>query len=101
MHAGTLDESNPIVNPDDDTGIDEGSGAARDRLLEANGCDQSSAPTPGNWDPTWEFCSLYSGCEGGNDVVWCEEEVGHSNGGSVTSQGFWKFWSALPEPTTP
>ncbi|HVJ21448.1 MAG TPA: hypothetical protein VM686_38820, partial [Polyangiaceae bacterium] len=92
MHAGTMDDANPIVNIDEDSGIDEGSGAARDRLLMLNGCDMTSA----NWDPQWGFCSLYSGCDNGNDVVWCEEDTGHSNGGSVSAQGWWKFWSALP-----
>jgi len=99
MHASTNDDANPIVNIDEETGIDEGSGAARDRLLMVNGCDMTSTPwiPAGETEPPWDFCSLYTGCDNGNDVVWCEEEnVGHSNGGQVSSQGWWQFWSGLP-----
>jgi len=93
MHAGTLDGANPIVNINED-GIDEGTGAARDRLLVVNGCEATTT----DWDPTWSFCKLYQGCDDGNDVVWCEEPVVHSNGGTVSSEGWWQFWSALPAP---
>jgi polyhydroxybutyrate depolymerase len=92
MHAGTMDDANPISRLDDN-GVEYGSIAGRDRLIEVNGC------TPGMsepWDAMYSDCVVFKdGCEA-NPVVWCEENTGHSNGGQVSASGFWKFWSSLP-----
>lgn len=90
MHAGVNDNDNPIVNINDE-GVDRGSGAARDRLLAANHCTQETQP----WGD-FGFCAEYQGCDPGYEVVWCEENTGHSNGGAVSAQGWWQFWSNLP-----
>jgi poly(3-hydroxybutyrate) depolymerase len=91
MHAGTGDTANPITRIDQATGMNYGSSAGRDNLLMRNGCSLTETKA---WDPMFGFCKEYVGCTSGR-VVWCEENTGHSNGGQVSSQGFWKFWSSL------
>jgi polyhydroxybutyrate depolymerase len=90
MHAGTGDTANPITRIDQATGMNYGSSAGRDNLLMRNGCTMETK----QWDPAFPICKEYVGCTSGR-VVWCEENTGHSNGGMVSSQGFWKFWSSL------
>jgi polyhydroxybutyrate depolymerase len=95
MTGDTGDTANPIVNIDKATGIDRGSGAARDRLLMENGCSKETMP----WDPMFPGCVAYQGCKPGYPVVWCQTSgQGHSNGvqGGLSPRGFWKFWSTLP-----
>jgi poly(3-hydroxybutyrate) depolymerase len=88
------DTTNPIVNVDKTTMIDKGSGAARDRVLKANGCSLTMTQP---WDGGIAGCSAYQGCMTGYPVVWClTMGMGHSNGANVSAVGFWKFWSALP-----
>ena len=94
MHAGTGDNDNPIVNIDDQTGIDEGSGAARDLHRTNNGCGKETLP----WDPMFPSCQVYQGCASGYPIVWCQENVRHSNGEEVSAQGFMKFWMSLTDP---
>lgn len=94
-YAGTQDTANPISKIDDKTGKNTGSGAARDRLLMLNQCGTETTA----WDPMWPFCKLYNKCKSGYPVVWCEENAGHSKGGTVSEQGFWKFFSSLPAAT--
>lgn len=92
LAADTEDGANPIVNIDPVSGNDEGSGAARDRLLALNGCSDVSVP----WDPQFPECNIYQGCKPGYEVVWCETTgKGHSDHVPLSSQGFWSFWSAL------
>jgi polyhydroxybutyrate depolymerase len=94
MAADTLDASNPIVAIDD-AGVDTGSGAARDRVLAANGCSNDSIP----WDPAFPDCKIYQGCPPAYPVVWCETTgKGHSDQVPISTTGFWKFWSTLPDP---
>lgn len=94
-YAGTMDTANPIMKIDQATGKDTGSGAARDRLLKVNGCTTETAA----WDAMWPYCKLYTKCSAGYPVVWCEENAGHSKGGTLSEQGFWKFWMSLPAAT--
>ena len=90
LHAGTNDGANPITKLNA-MGVDEGSGAARDRLLMANGCTTETKV----WDPMFPYCKEYIGCK--TPVVWCQQDgVGHSNGEEVARTGWWKFWSSLP-----
>lgn len=89
FHAGTNDGANPITKLNMQ-GVNEGSSAARDRLLMANGCTMETK----TWDPAYPECKEYIGCT--SPVVWCQQDVGHSNGEEVARTGWWKFWSTLP-----
>jgi polyhydroxybutyrate depolymerase len=88
FHAGTGDGANPIMDLND-AGVNEGSSAGRDRLLLANGCSSETKV----WDPAFPYCKEYVGCT--SPVIWCEQNVGHSNGEEVARTGWWKFWSSL------
>ncbi|HEX4405045.1 MAG TPA: hypothetical protein VH560_09475 [Polyangia bacterium] len=93
MTGDSSDTTNPIVSVDKTTGFDKGSGAARDMILKANGCQMTSKP----WDAAFPGCVVYDGCPAQYPVVWClTMGQGHSDGGMISAQGFWKFWSALP-----
>ena len=89
FHAGTNDTANPITKLNAQN-MNEGSSAARDRLLMDNGCTMETTV----WDPAFPYCKAYKGCK--SPVVWCEQPVGHSNGEEVARTGWWKFWSTLP-----
>jgi polyhydroxybutyrate depolymerase len=90
FHAGTNDGANPITKLNAQ-GMNEGSSAARDRLLMANGCTMETKV----WDAAYPYCKEYVGCT--SRVVWCQQDgVGHSNGEEVARTGWWKFWSSLP-----
>jgi polyhydroxybutyrate depolymerase len=90
FHAGTNDGANPITKLNA-MGVNEGSSAARDRLLLANGCTMETKV----WDPAFPYCKQYVGCT--SPVIWCQQDgVGHSNGEEVARTGWWKFWSSLP-----
>ena len=94
MTGDSSDTTNPIISLDKTTGTPKGSGAARDRILMANGCQMTSKP----WDPAFPGCDIYDGCMPGYPVVWClTMGQGHSTGGINSSKGFWKFWSSLPK----
>lgn len=88
FHAGTGDTANPITKLDGN-GMNQGSSAGRDRLLADNGCSTESKP----WDPAFPYCKEYLGCK--SPVIWCEQNVGHSNGEEVARTGWWKFWSTF------
>jgi polyhydroxybutyrate depolymerase len=88
FHAGTGDTANPIIELNDE-GVNEGSSAGRDRLLKDNGCTTETKL----WDPAFPYCKEYVGCQ--SPVVWCEQNVGHSNGEEVARTGWWKFWSTF------
>jgi polyhydroxybutyrate depolymerase len=94
LTADSSDTTNPIISLDKTTGTPKGSGAARDRILMANGCQMTTKP----WDPAFPGCDIYDGCMPGFPVVWClTMGQGHSTGGINSSKGFWKFWSTLPK----
>jgi len=88
FHAGTQDGANPITKIVD--GVNQGSSAARDRMLKDNGCSQETKV----WDAMYPYCQEYIGCK--SPVIWCQQDVGHSNGEEVARTGWWKFWSSLP-----
>jgi len=66
----------------------------RDRLRELNGCTEQTLP----WDPEFPDCVAYQGCMPDSPLVWCETNngMGHSENVPISTDGFWKFWSALP-----
>jgi polyhydroxybutyrate depolymerase len=71
--------------------------AAIDSLGTRNGCTKTTMA----WDPGEKAfdsssCLAYQGCQAGFPVVYCAVPGGHTDGGSLTSQGFWKFWTSLP-----
>jgi hypothetical protein len=93
MTADTSDTTNPIIATAAD-GTPKGSGAARDRILMANGCQMTSKP----WNAAFPGCEIYDGCPPQYPVVWClTMGQGHSTGGINSSKGFWTFWSTLPK----
>jgi polyhydroxybutyrate depolymerase len=64
-------------------------------LVTRNGCSMTTAP----WDAGETAfnaapCLAYQGCQAGFPVVYCPVPGGHTDGGSITSQGFWKFWTS-------
>jgi predicted peptidase len=66
-----------------------------DSLVMRNGCSKTTMP----WDPGETAfnsgpCLAYQGCQAGFPVVYCAVPGGHTDGGSITSQGFWKFWTS-------
>ena len=66
---------------------------ARDAYLERNGCDLEAGTTPVDPEP----CAIYSGCDAGYDVVWCETSgQDHSRQDGLSAPAFWGFLSALP-----
>ena len=70
--------------------------AAVDDLVMRNGCTKTTMP----WDPGEKAfdaspCVAYQGCQAGFPVVFCPVPGGHTDGGTLTSQGFWKFWMSL------
>lgn len=89
FHAGTGDTANPITKLNG-MGMNEGSSAARDRMIADNGCTMETKV----WDAAFPYCKEYVGCK--RPVIWCEQNVGHSNGEEVARTGWWKFWSSLP-----
>jgi hypothetical protein len=94
LTADTSDTTNPIDSVDKATGTPKGSGAARDRILMANGCQMTSKP----WNTAFPGCVIYDGCMPDFPVVWClTMGQGHSTGGINSSKGFWQFWSTLPK----
>ncbi|HEX3596589.1 MAG TPA: hypothetical protein VHU80_15870 [Polyangiaceae bacterium] len=94
--AGLQDTENPIgplMPPGKNDSL--GSAPARDDILTRNGC-VGTATVP--WDPAYPACVKYTGCPADAPVVWCAIDAGHTDGGDISSTGFWKFWSALPPP---
>jgi hypothetical protein len=89
FHAGTGDGANPITKLND-MGVNEGSAAGRDRLIKDNGCTMETK----EWDSKYPYCKEYIGCK--SPVIWCQQDVSHSNGEEVARTGWWKFWSSLP-----
>jgi polyhydroxybutyrate depolymerase len=100
LTADTSDMTNPIMNIDKATGIDKGTGAARDAILKRNGCSTDTKPwDQGDTSFQSSTCTEYQGCLPGFPVVWCQTSgQGHSDGAStgISSKAFWTFWSALP-----
>jgi poly(3-hydroxybutyrate) depolymerase len=98
LYSGENDTENPAVRLDDN-GFNYGVEGARDRLIQANGCDPDVHEV---WQNSFgaDFCQIWkTGCEA-NPVVYCVGPGdGHGNGtkGGVSNIGFWEFWSSLPE----
>jgi polyhydroxybutyrate depolymerase len=86
-----------VVRGASDTGTPEAQTlAAVNSLVMRNGCSTTTMP----WDPgetafSTSPCVAYQGCAAGFPVVYCSVPGGHTDGGTLTSQGFWKFWTSL------
>jgi len=94
--AGRDDMENPI-GPLEPPGKNDslGSAPARDDILSRNGCVGTDTQP---WDAAYPKCVKYSGCPVAYPVVWCAINAGHGDGGDISRNGFWKFWSSLPAP---
>jgi hypothetical protein len=96
--TGANDTTNPAVNTGKD-GLPNGVIAARDRLINANGCD-ANANEP--WVNTFgaDFCKIWkTGCPTAPVIYCVGPGVGHDNGAgksNISNKGFWEFWSSLP-----
>ena len=95
--TGALDTTNPAVSTGKD-GLPNGVIAARDRLINANGCDAAVSEP---WVNTFgaDFCKIWkTGCPNAPVVYCVGPGVGHDNGASlkISTKGFWEFWSSLP-----
>jgi poly(3-hydroxybutyrate) depolymerase len=94
LTAGVNDD-NPIVDVDK-SGFDSGSGAARDVILETNGCSSAasepyvSADAPADWN-----CVRYTSCPAAYPVIWCAISADGGKHGAGSPKAFWPFWSAL------
>jgi hypothetical protein len=88
VHDST-DMTNPIGGP-------TGGAAARDRLLQANGCSGTAteAYTLGSSAPS-QPCARYTGCPADYPVVWCETTgVAHDDANdALVIPAFWTFFS--------
>ncbi|HVZ74284.1 MAG TPA: hypothetical protein VHJ20_18015 [Polyangia bacterium] len=67
--------------------------AAIDSLVMRNGCGKTTTP----WDPGEKAfnsgpCLQYD-CPAHFPVVYCAVPGGHTDGGNITVQGFWKLWT--------
>jgi hypothetical protein len=95
LTAGVNDD-NPIENIDK-SGFDTGSQAARDVILETNGCTTRAtepyvtALAAADWN-----CVRYTSCPAAFPVVWCAISAGGGKHGAGSNKAFWPFWSALP-----
>ncbi len=76
--------------------VDEGSGHARDLILERNGCT-GGFTGPSEQFGIWPDCLKYTTCPAHFPVVFCiPPDEGHGTGGDRFSEGAWQLMSALP-----
>jgi poly(3-hydroxybutyrate) depolymerase len=68
----------------------------RDRIKKLNGCSDMTK----DWDPAFPGCVEFQGCMPGFPLVFCTTMgKGHTENKPYSTEGFWKFWSALgPKP---
>lgn len=82
----SMDMDNPIAKNE----------LARDRLLEANGCQGTDTePYMLGFGASDQPCARYTGCPDDYPVVWCETTgVPHSDSNdALVGPGFWSFFS--------
>ncbi|HEY6079512.1 MAG TPA: hypothetical protein VIW29_11945, partial [Polyangiaceae bacterium] len=72
--------------------VDTGSAAARDHILQRNGCVGTATVQYG----AWPDCKQYTGCPAAFPVVYCMPAGAHTDGGERHVPGIWNFWKALP-----
>jgi polyhydroxybutyrate depolymerase len=66
----------------------------RDRIRQLNGCSDQTQP----WDPAFPGCVAYQGCPAAYPLVFCTTQgKGHTENKPFSTDGFWKFWSSLPQ----
>lgn len=74
--------------------------AARDDLIQRNGCTTETKPwAAAQASFNASSCLEYQGCKPGYPVIWCPTPGGHTNTVNDThlsTQGFWYLWSTLP-----
>jgi polyhydroxybutyrate depolymerase len=75
----------------------DGGMAARDRLIQVNGCTMQSMPYEWDGTPATQMpCVIYQGCKPGYPVIWCQTTgKGHSQQVPITTVGLWRLWSQL------
>jgi polyhydroxybutyrate depolymerase len=84
-----------IHDLDDGDNDISGSENARDRLLEANGCDANTAPVAEDPEP----CARYQSCDPAYPIVWCATSgEGHGRQDNLAASAFWNFFTSLPSP---
>jgi poly(3-hydroxybutyrate) depolymerase len=92
-----VNDANPIVDIDQNTGFDHGSGAARDVILNTNGCTSDAtepyvtADAPADWN-----CVSYTSCPKEYPVIWCAITADGGGHGAGSPKAFFPFWNALP-----
>jgi poly(3-hydroxybutyrate) depolymerase len=79
----------------DNMNLIDGGMAARDRLIQVDGCTMQSMPYEWDGTPATQTpCVIYQGCKPGYPVVWCQTTgKGHSQQTPITTVGLWRFWS--------
>jgi polyhydroxybutyrate depolymerase len=71
----------------------DGGKTTRDRIRQLNGCSEQTAP----WDAAYPECVAYQGCPAAYPLVFCTTTgKGHTENVPFSTEGFWKFWLALP-----
>lgn len=82
-----------VHDMNDDANSYEGGKTTRDRIRQLNGCMDQTAP----WDAMFPECVAYQGCPAAYPLVFCTTTgKGHTENVPFSTEGFWKFWSALP-----
>jgi poly(3-hydroxybutyrate) depolymerase len=82
-----------VHDMNDDPNKYSGGVQTRDRIRQLNGCMDTTAP----WDPMYPECVAYQGCPAAYPLVFCTTSgKGHTENKPFSTEGFWKFWSALP-----
>jgi poly(3-hydroxybutyrate) depolymerase len=84
--TGQGDGANPIDGP-------TGSAAARDWILQRNGC-AGTATMP--FTASDQNCVQYTGCPAAFPVVWCTPPGGHTEGSNQHWAAVGAFWDSLP-----
>lgn len=92
-----VNDANPIEDIDPNTGFDHGSQAARDVILQTNGCTGNetepyvTADAPADWN-----CVSYTSCPKEYPVIWCAITADEGRHGAGSPKAFVPFWTALP-----
>ena len=82
-----------VHDTDDPANSYAGGQTTRDRIKKLNGCGDTTAP----WDAAFPECVAYQGCPAAFPLVFCTTHgKGHTENVPFSTEGFWKFWSALP-----
>ncbi|HVZ75047.1 MAG TPA: hypothetical protein VHJ20_21845 [Polyangia bacterium] len=87
MVTGAGDTTNPATGA-------TGSMAARDLILQINGCTGTATAPYTNYNNG--NCNQYTGCPAAYPVVYCRPPGDHTDGGADYQKARWAFWMSLP-----